>query len=58
MPLVQEGAMRAAPQSRPTVNQHLKLLSYRHVQLHYTLIGLTLAAILGSDREATIFLCV
>jgi hypothetical protein len=43
---------------RQTVDQRLKLLSYLHVQLHYTLIGLTLAAILGSDREATIFLCV
>jgi hypothetical protein len=41
---------------RPTVDQRHKLLSYLHVQLHDTLIDLKLAAILGSDREATIFL--
>src|SRR5450755_3994414 len=38
------------------VDQHLKLLSYLHVQLYDTLVGLTLAAILGSHREGTVFL--
>jgi hypothetical protein len=56
MPVMQEAATRAAPQLRPTVDQRLKLLSYLHVQLHYTLIDLTLAAILGAEREASISL--
>src|SRR5450755_1158077 len=40
----------------PPIDQRLKLLSYLYVQLHDTLVGLTLVAILGSDREATVFL--
>src|SRR5450631_3947849 len=40
----------------PPVDQRLKLLSYLHVQLHDTHVALTLAAILGSHREATVFL--
>jgi hypothetical protein len=42
----------AGPLGLP-VDQRLKLLSYLHIQLHDTLVGLALAAILGSDREAT-----
>src|SRR3984893_1886057 len=40
----------------PPIDQRLKLLSYLHVQLHDTNVGLTLAAVLGSDREAPVFL--
>src|SRR3984893_11817846 len=40
----------------PPIDQRLKLLSYLHVQLHDTHVGLTLAAVLGSDREAPVFL--
>src|SRR5712664_886507 len=42
----------------PPVDQCVKLLSYLHVQLHDTLVGLPLAAFLGSHREATVFLCI
>jgi hypothetical protein len=42
----------------PPVDQCVKLLSYLHVQFHDTLVGLPLAAFLGSHREATVFLCI
>jgi hypothetical protein len=54
---IMRGGHRCGPlRAGPPVDQRFKLLSYLHVQLHDTHVALTLAAILGSDREATVFL--